>query len=203
MSSENSQDSVEIDTFKRWSVPVLQKFLRQRNLKTTGRKEELVALAYSASIMNLPEVKSKEQEQKEKALTYADFLWTENEGALPDPMFDLKDGWLVESEGCSKWPPTMYHDICEYLDDEKLGLERKELRRRLMTDYKEGKAYSYFSSGWLKDIQYHEISKESTYCFLRAECTPSQSVNNVPHSLWVCIKKTGEVQSAYCSCFAG
>ena len=59
-------EEVDIETFKRWSIPVLQNFLRVRNLSSTGKKKsELVALAYSASIMNIPPVKTTEEEQKE------------------------------------------------------------------------------------------------------------------------------------------
>ena len=29
---------------------------------------------------------------------------------------------------------------------------------KMLSDYKEGKAYSYFDSGWLGEVQYHPIS---------------------------------------------
>ena len=154
---------MDIETFKRWSVPVLQNCLRVRNLSSTGKKKsELVALAYSASIMKIPPVKTSEEEQKERACVYSDFLKTDD-GVLPDPLHDLRDGWVGESEGRAMWPPTMYHHISDYLDNEKFGLRRKELRARLLTDYKEGKAYSYFASGWLKEVRYHPVSRQSSF----------------------------------------
>jgi hypothetical protein len=115
----------------------------------------------------------------------------------------MSEGWVSESAGMQRWPPTMYHDICDYLFA-KVGDQRRDLKQRLMTDYKEGKAYSYFTSGWVQEILYHEVSATSQYCFLKSQCTPSMRVHDTPHSVWIAIeKKTGAIQSAYCSCFAG
>ena len=56
----------------------------------------------------------------------------------------------------------------------------------------------------LRRFFYHEITPDSTYCFLKANCTPSMKISHDPHKVWVCIeKKTRKVCSAYCSCFAG
>lgn len=65
-----------IDTFKRWTVPILQQYLRVHNLKTTGRKEELVALVYSAHLMNVQPVLTVDEEKKMKADQYIDKLKT-------------------------------------------------------------------------------------------------------------------------------
>lgn len=71
-----------------------------------------------------------------------------NGDVLPDPLVELKTGWRGEKEGMDKWPPCMYADIASYLVD----ITEKSLRERLLTDYKEGKAYSYFDSRWLKEV---------------------------------------------------
>ncbi|CAC5421812.1 unnamed protein product [Mytilus coruscus] len=94
----------------------------------------------------------------------------------------------------------MYYDIATFLQKNK----DKSLSDRLMKDYKEGKAYSYFTSGWLKEVCYHHIDNNSPYCFLKAECTASQRITDVPHTTWVLVEKaSGEIQTAYCTCFAG
>jgi hypothetical protein len=60
------------------------------------------------------------------------------------------------------------------------------------------------TTGWVRELFYHNISEQSKYCFLQAQCTPSMNINSEPHKVWVCIEKTtGRVQSAYCTCFAG
>jgi hypothetical protein len=85
-----------------------------------------------------------------------------------------------------------------------LEAEQRGLAKRMLSDYKEGKAYSYFASNWLKEVLYHPISDDSPLCFLMARSTPSQNLNNVPHKIWVLVhKKSGKVEGAYCTCFAG
>ncbi|XP_076076008.1 uncharacterized protein LOC143046832 [Mytilus galloprovincialis] len=194
-----SENDTSIDTFKRWTVPVLQQYLRKRGLRTSGKKEELVALVYSADLMKIKPVLTPAEERKLKADQYCDKLKAPK-GIVPDPLIDLTSGWVTESKGVSMWPPTMYYDIATFLQKK----EDKSLSDRLMKDYKEGKAYSYFTSGWLKEVHYHHIDSNSPYCFLKAECTASQRINDVPHTAWVLLEKiSGEIQTAYCSCFAG
>ena len=43
--------------FSRMKVDILKDFLRKRGLKATGRKDELVALAFSAEQLELPLLK--------------------------------------------------------------------------------------------------------------------------------------------------
>ncbi|CAC5402625.1 unnamed protein product [Mytilus coruscus] len=199
LSIEMSENDTSIDTFKRWTVPVLQQYLRIRGLRTSGKKEELVALVYSINLMKIKQVLTPAEERKLKADQYCDKLKTPK-GIVPDPLIDLTSGWITESKGVSMWPPTMYYDIATFLQKK----EDKSLSDRLMKDYKEGKAYSYFTSGWLKEVCYHHIDNNSLYCFLKAECTASQRLNDVPHTTCVLLEKvSGEIQTAYCTCFAG
>ncbi|VDI78340.1 Hypothetical predicted protein [Mytilus galloprovincialis] len=51
-----SENDTSIDTFKRWTEPVLQQCLRIRSLRTSGKKEELVALVYSADLLKIKPV---------------------------------------------------------------------------------------------------------------------------------------------------
>ena len=135
---------------------------------------------------------------------YIALLTTDKEGRLPDPMYDLSDGWLSEREGKSIWPPCFIEDISYFLVSSEKDYQKVSLSKRLLCDYKEQKAFSYFKSKFLYDVQFHKITEESIYCFLRAKCTPSMRLHNIPHETWVCLKKdTGEIHSAYCTCFAG
>ena len=79
-----------------------------------------------------------------------------------------------------------------------------DLGKRRRSDYKEGKAFSYLDSQWLKEVFYHPISDTHELCLLKSQSTPSQRIGNVPHKIWVCVKKiNGTVEAAYCTCFAG
>lgn len=119
---------------------------------------------------------------------------------LPDPITELKTGWCGEKDCMELWPPCMYADIASYLVD----VTERALRERLLTDYKEGKAYSYFNSKWLREVFYHTISVDSQHCFVKAGCTPSKRVASAAHTAWIClVKENGEIQSAYCTCFPG
>jgi hypothetical protein len=92
------------------------------------------------------------------------------ETQLPDPSL-MENGWDGEDKGMCKWPPIFQVLIAEFL---LTGEQVKtDLSKRLISDYKEGKAYSYFTSNWLKEVFYHDISSSSRYCFLKSETTPS------------------------------
>ena len=188
------------DDFSRWKVPELKEYLRDRGLKTTGRKVELVALAYGANQMGVDTKRSSIEEKVKNKQDYSALL-NINDDTIPDPLF-LK-GWASEQSGITQWPPTIYFDIAEYLSTAPHS-SICDLKKRLMTDYKEGEAYSYFDSKFLKEVKYHPISKESPFCILSAYCTPSQKINSTFHTAWVCcIKKTGYICRAYCTCLAG
>ncbi|PIK32924.1 hypothetical protein BSL78_30263 [Apostichopus japonicus] len=162
-----------LEEFKLWKVDRLKEFLKKQKLKMNGRKEELVALAYAAVQMNIAEV-NKADARNEKADDYASVLQVEGK-TMPDPLSDLPLAWEGEIE-MKKWPPCMYIDIAHYFT----SIDNIELKQRLMTDYKDGKVFSYLESGWLREIFYNAISAESRLCFLKAECTPLQRINNIP-----------------------
>ena len=196
---ETEDTELSIDEIKLWTVDALKAFLRKRSLKVSGRKEELVALVFAAKTM--PELSaagtSAADGEHQKKRHYADLLKTPL-GNLPDPK-ELSD-WESESAAITRWPPTMAFEIGSFLQN----IDDVPLRKRLIADYKDQKAYSYFASGWMKEVEYHPITPDSKFCFLRAKCTPSQRVRDIPHSVWVAIEKaSGSVQSAHCTCFAG
>ena len=60
--------------------------------------------------------------------------------------------------------------MATYLTDANSGIypneQGSDLGKRLLSDYKEGKAFSYFDSQWLKEVFYHPISDTHELCFL-------------------------------------
>lgn len=182
-----------------WKKDRLQQYLQDRGLPISGSRDELRALAYGVQYFSTL-VKPPAKEENRQWAEQHRHLLTVNGTLLPDTLSDLLSFWVGEKEGISQWPPCMYGDLAEYLVDR----SERELRSWLMTDYKQGKAFSYFDSRLLKEVFFHKISEHSPYCFLKAECTPSMNVSQQPHTVWVCImKKTGKIVSGYCSCFAG
>ena len=126
---------------------------------------------------------------------------------VPDPL-KLKEGWLPEkgrnSNGILKWPSVYFSDIENYIREKR----PPGLLHRLLNEYKEGKAYRYFTGGFVKEIFYNEPEPEKSYCILKTKVMASQKVNDKPYDVWEIIEKRtqkspgGRVISAYCTCTA-
>ena len=56
------------------------------------------------------------------------------------------------------------------------------LHDSFLSGYKEGNVYSVISNKWLHDMLYNDIEPQSIIYFVKAYGTPSQAVNNVPHT---------------------
>ncbi|KAK7487235.1 hypothetical protein BaRGS_00021463 [Batillaria attramentaria] len=65
---------MEMDAIRLRRVPVLQNFLRERGLKTTGSKEELVALVWACHVFGKEPVPSASETTKTLAKEYAALL---------------------------------------------------------------------------------------------------------------------------------
>ena len=112
-----------------------------------------------------------------------------NDDTKPDPLF--LNVWLSERSGITLWLPTIYFDIAEYLYSAPKS-SICDLKKRLMTDYKEGKAYSYFDSKFLKEVKYHPISKESPYWICQYIATrPRKSTRHSTQFKWAVLKRQG------------
>lgn len=121
---------------------------------------------------------------------------------LPDPLF-LTEGWLRETEGITSWPPIYLSDITVFLMADHPGKD-VDLHERVLNEYKEGKAFRLFESGWLKEAYMHQISTNSQYCLLKANCTHTMKIADTPHKVWIAaVNATGRIVSAYCTCAAG
>ena len=148
--ADSDDDVKSVDYFKKWTVKSLREFIRVRGYSTTGNKETLVALAFGLYSVNAPIQPTAIESAESKASDYLSRL-TVDGTKLPDPLTELRDGWIGESVGMKKWPPTMYWDVCNFLGYATTG----DLTKRLMSDYKDGKAYSYYTSGeqyWRMDF---------------------------------------------------
>ena len=147
-----------------------------------------------------------EQEHRERALLteYKGKLKIHDE-TLPDAV-DLKSGWIEEESGMSFWPKLYFSDISRFYSE---TLARKNLLTRLECDYKEGKAYCYFTNQFVGETYINNVTKDSTYCIFRTRCLPSQRVSSKLYTVWAIVKKDsincpgGNIESAYCTCVAG
>ncbi|XP_074612144.1 uncharacterized protein LOC141866531 [Acropora palmata] len=200
MSSDSS--SLLLAEVNTWNVDALRLFCRKRNLKVSGNKAELDARVFAASEMGIPVQPSANELITRTETEKARLLIAPDKTQMPDPL-SLKDNWLCESDGLTSWPPIFLSDITVFLMKEHPGKD-VDLHQRVLNEYKEGKAFRLFDSGFLKEVEYNGVSVDSDYCFMKARCTHSMSIHDVPHTSWVCAaKKSGEIASAYCTCVAG
>ena len=65
-----------------------------------------------------------------------------------------------------------------------------ELGSKDLSDYKNSKSYSYYKSGWLHPLQYHNLSG-SKYCIIREERNRSHSTKDPFQKLWIILEKIG------------
>ena len=88
---------MDFDMISKMKIEDLKNYLRARNLKLSGRKEELVARVFSAvenlvqPVMTAVEVEKDLQDEYRKKLKIDD-------RKLPDP-FKMNTGWMDEQEG--------------------------------------------------------------------------------------------------------
>ena len=195
-------EQLSFDEINKWRMDALKHFLKKRGLKVSGlRKEELVARVFAAAEQNMPVCLDAASWVAQTQCERESPLKTP-EGVLTDPS-ELHNGWIGELNGMTKWPPILLSDITLYIMKDHPGNDIS-LQKRLLNEYKEGKAYRLYSAGWLKQIYIHPVDNNCNYCFLKAECTPSMKINDVPHIVWICAKKeSGEIHSAFCTSTAG
>ena len=117
----------------------------------------------------------------------------------------IKDDWVGEKEGITSWPKLYIMDISRYYLE---VISRDNLWQRLECEYKEGKAYRYYSNGYVGEV-FINNSKSPKYCLFKAKCLPSQRVSAKQYDIWIVVEKDfgdvpgGKIVSGYCTCTAG
>ena len=94
MSSEESEESLTYDEVNYWRSGALKLYCRQRGLKVSGSKQELVARVFTALEMGILIQPNAEERIATTANEKARLLDLGNGSSLPDPS-TLKD-WLRE-----------------------------------------------------------------------------------------------------------
>lgn len=106
------------------------------------------------------------------------------------------DVWVDDP---TKWPELEWPEVCSYLINSP-GIYTKEA----MMNRKSLEAYNQFSSGWVRTVFCYKKSKNSVFMLLKADVTPSQRLNDSPHTPWVAINvNISNVITAHCTCMAG
>ncbi len=172
----------------------LQKWLKARGLKTTGRKQELIERAIKARKDRTETIEERETREKQARETRAAEKLQGPSEALPDPR--TLNNWTRD---LSKLPSITYKDIINYL----VYGSCKFFQREDTKCFKQLKAFKFFKDGHVQKIEFSDISDTSSYCFVKATVLPSMRQDCV-YSTWISlVKETAKVFSADCNCTAG
>ena len=70
-----------------------------------------------------------------------------------------------------------------------------------LSDYKNSKSFSYYKSGGLQLLCFHNLSG-GKYCIFKNKWRQSQRVNDINDKLWIIIEKSGKIRPCHCTCMA-
>ena len=172
----------------------LQKWLKSRSLKTTGRKQELIETVIKAGKDGTETIEERETRERQARETRAAEKLQSPSEVLPDPK--TLNNWTRD---LSKLPSISYKEIVNYL----VYGSCKFFEREEMKCFKELKAFKFFKDGHVQRIELSVISETSSYCFVKAIVLPSMRQDRV-YSSWISlVKETAKVFSADCNCTAG
>ena len=89
-----------------------------------------------------------------------------------------------------QWARLYFSDISQYYS---YVLGKTDLTNRLECEYKQGKAYIYFTNKFIGEILFHYVSYEAQFCILKTKCVPSQKVSMKQYDVWVIVAKIKEI----------
>ena len=140
--------------FNTWKVNALKAYLSKRNLKVEGNKATPNARAFAAWEMKVPLAETNVQLEIEKNQSYQSLLTIGTDGSaviLPDACKDILP-WKSEKEGMKDWLPVYFSsDICVFILSRHAGKD-VGMPERILTEYKEGKAFRYVDNNCLKEV---------------------------------------------------
>ncbi|KAK7108861.1 hypothetical protein V1264_016523 [Littorina saxatilis] len=186
--------------FRSWKVPELKKFLTERGINVSGRKEDLIARAKGCEALEINVVRDTENENENSRVLLRQYeqLITPDGYKMPDP--SKLDNW----RNIFECPDVTDRQLCEYLV---LSRHRTEDKRQ-MGATRQLKASALFKEGHVFSPHHHPIAEDCSHCFVSARVMPSlpgKDQRTTPdHFTWISISKSdGVIHSADCSCTAG
>lgn len=195
METTIDSDLISLEEVNMWSTDALKEFCRKRGYKVSGTRAELCSRVYVLYNNPTPEEPGAKEIEASRRTDYKKIYQTGSTST--DPLKLSK--WISEKDGMKMWPPVSFVEVVKFINKHGHSLASETL-----TSYKTAKAYGYFYSDWLGEVLYHPINKTQQHCYVKANCTPSNRINDEPHSTWIKIdKSSGEIVSAFCSCVAG
>ncbi|XP_046550827.1 uncharacterized protein LOC124260546 [Haliotis rubra] len=191
--------------FDSMNMKELRTYLRDRNQKVTGVKDQLIARAKGAHALKLQKNTSVVGQSNASgtlgiSLSITSKLCTPSGYQMPDPL-SLITGW---SDDLELLPLFTERDIYNYL----VLSTHRTVDSKPMKAIRQLKAAIFYEDRHVHSIAVHGISDDCDHLFVRCLVIPSlpttDKKSNPDHHVWVCLSKvTGHINSAYCTCAAG
>ncbi|VDI78586.1 Hypothetical predicted protein [Mytilus galloprovincialis] len=157
-------------------------FLQDRGIPYASRnKEDRLVLASIAEKRNVPLKTSVDDdlktiiEERKKKMVLEDGLIK-----LPDPVKMLA-GW---EKTFINFPNTSATDVEDYM---KLCAENHNVQTKGIKSTKEGE--SLYLSGHVTGVEYHRISPNISYCYIKAIVARQKAQTQAPYSVWIILHK--------------
>lgn len=110
----NTEDQIlTLEDFTHRKYPALRDYLSCRGLSAVGKKQEMIALAYTAHVTKIPPKKTASDNQNVNSKCYSDMLKF-GDLILSEP-FQLYENWQDEKHGMINWPPLFITDLTTFL----------------------------------------------------------------------------------------
>ena len=185
-------DAANSEDLQQWTVMQLKNYLKERKIKIgSANKAELVRLVSHCIDSNVP---VKDQNSCVD-ITIHNKLYVEN-GLVRLPNPDTLQDW---ENGVSSVPDISSGVVEKFFADmnSKIGISTNGGHSLAL-----GKGLSL--SGHVLNVQYHGISPNIGYCFIKADVRRQVHHSEHPYSVWAILRKDrGQPQSLYCQCPGG
>ena len=101
------------DFMSKMRLEELKNYLRIRDLKVNGRRNELVARVFASSKKGVKPIKTALEVEADLKIEYLAKLKIDDRN-IPDP-FKMLHGWMNKDEGMKFWSILLYPDIFNHL----------------------------------------------------------------------------------------
>ncbi|XP_053391673.1 uncharacterized protein LOC123543053, partial [Mercenaria mercenaria] len=205
---------IDVDKAK---VCDLRQYLRQRGLPVSGSKHELIQRAKGADEIG-------KRTLEETRIADENFAAVRRENRLVSPLGEslpehstLKSGWTRD---VTQIPQFTNDDLYNYLQIYDLLITVCALPDLVLNDSrtfdnkpinakKQLKAKVFYTDRHLHSVEFHEINRTISHCYVRAKVLKSlpgmsNKENKFEYRVWTCLSKiSGRVHAAGCECDAG
>lgn len=198
MASPNKA-AVEVCDFSKLSVRELRNYLRERGAHVSGNRPELIKRAKGIEGLGTRTLKEiKLDDERNRIVREGELFVTPFGEKLPKPC-ELKGCW---DDDLTRVPMFRQEDLYNYL----VLSQSRTFDKENMNARKQLKAKVFYEDRHVHTVRYHQISKDCTHCYIRANVIPSLPTDNKKkdYQAWACLSKlTGMVHAAGCDCPAG